>query len=440
MNTQPGKYRWTVVALLFFATSINYLDRQVIGLLKPTLETQFQWTETDYARLQMAFQAAYAVGLLVFGRLIDLIGTKRGYIYSIIAWSGAAVAHAFASTTFGFGVARAALGLGESGNFPAAIKAVAEWFPKKERALATGIFNSGANIGAVVAPVLVPFILGRYGWEEAFVVTGAIGFVWLVFWWLFYEIPSRQPKLAAAEYAYIHSDNTPETEEGDRGPAVTWGQLLRIRQTWAFIFGKMLTDPIWWFFLFWLPSYFSTAFNLDLRKPSLPLVVVYSLTTVGSIGGGYLSSWLIQRGWTVFRARKMAMLLFAVLVVPIVAARYATSIWPAVALISLAAAAHQAWSANIFTTASDMFPKRAVSSVVGLGSMAGSVGGIVFPLIVGYLLDRAKAAGNVNTGYNLIFLLCGSAYLVAWCVMHFFAPRMEPVHLSAAPTGQTVAA
>ena len=439
MNTQPGKYRWTVVALLFFATSINYLDRQVIGLLKPTLETQFQWTETDYARLQMAFQAAYAVGLLVFGRLIDRIGTKRGYIYSIIAWSGAAVAHAFATTTFGFGVARAALGLGESGNFPAAIKAVAEWFPKKERALATGVFNSGANIGAVVAPVLVPFILGRYGWEEAFLVTGAIGFVWLVFWWLFYEIPSRQPKLEAAEYAYIHSDNPSETEEGDRGPAVTWGQLLRIRQTWAFIFGKMLTDPIWWFFLFWLPSYFSTAFNLDLKKPSLPLVVVYSLTTVGSIGGGYLSSWLIKRGWTVFRARKMAMLLFAVLVVPIVAARYATSIWPAVALISLAAAAHQAWSANIFTTASDMFPKRAVSSVVGLGSMAGSVGGIVFPLIVGYLLDRAKAAGDINTGYNIIFLLCGSAYLVAWCVMHFFAPRMEPVRLSAAPTGQPVA-
>ncbi|HEX8425525.1 MFS transporter [Hymenobacter sp.] len=424
-----GKYRWTVVALLFFATSINYLDRQVIGLLKPTLETQFNWTEIDYARLQMAFQACYAIGLLIFGRVIDRIGTKRGYIYSIIAWSAAAIGHAFATTTIGFGVARAALGLGESGNFPAAIKTVAEWFPKKERALATGIFNSGANIGAVVAPIMVPWILGAYGWEEAFLITGAIGFIWLAFWWFFYEIPSRQPKLKAEEYAYIHSDNTPETDEGDKGPAVSWGRLLGVRQTWAFIFGKMLTDPIWWFFLFWLPSYFSTTFNLDLKKPSLPLVVVYSLTTVGSIGGGYLSSWLIKKGWTVYKARKMAMLLFALLVTPIMLARYATSIWPAVALISLAAAAHQAWSANIFTTASDMFPKKAVSSVVGLGSMAGSVGGILFPLLVGYLLDSAKAAGNINTGYNIVFLVCGSAYLLAWLVMHLLAPRMKQITL-----------
>lgn len=429
MHAPVGKYRWTVVALLFFATSINYLDRQVIGLLKPTLETAFRWSETDYGYLQIAFQAAYAVGLLLFGTVIDRLGTKRGYIYSIIAWSGAAIAHAFATTTFGFGLARAALGLGESGNFPAAIKTVAEWFPKQERALATGIFNSGANIGAVVAPVLVPWILGVYGWEAAFLITGAIGFVWLACWWLFYEVPTRQPKLQAAEYAYIHSDNRPESDEADTGPAVGWGQLLRIRQTWAFIFGKLLTDPIWWFFLFWLPSYFANAFSLDLKKPSLPLVVVYSLTTVGSIGGGYLSSWLIKRGWPVFRARKAAMLLFALLVVPIVAARYATSIWPAVALISLAAAAHQAWSANIFTTASDMFPKRVVGSVIGLGSMAGSVGGMLFPLLVGHLLDTAKAAGNINTGYNLIFLICGSAYLLAWLAMHVCAPRMEPVHL-----------
>ncbi len=337
--------------------------------------------------------------------------------------------HAFATTTLGFGVARAALGLGESGNFPAAIKTVAEWFPKKERALATGIFNSGANIGAVVAPVMVPWILGAYGWEEAFLITGGIGFVWLAFWWFFYEIPARQTKLKAAEYAYIHSDNSPESDAGDQGPTISWGRLLGVRQTWAFIFGKMLTDPIWWFFLFWLPSYFATTFQLDLKKPSLPLVVVYSLTTVGSIGGGYLSPYLIKKGWTVYKARKMAMLLFALLVTPIMLARYATSIWPAVALISLAAAAHQAWSANIFTTASDMFPKRTVSSVVGLGSMAGSVGGILFPLLVGYLLDAAKAAGNINTGYNLIFLVCGSAYLLAWLVMHLLAPRMKPVIL-----------
>ncbi len=426
-----GHYRWTVVALLFFATSINYLDRQVIGLLKPTLETRFGWTETDYGYLQIAFQAAYAVGLLVFGRVIDRLGTRRGYRYAILAWSAAAVAHALAASTLGFGVARAALGLGESGNFPAAIKTVAEWFPKRERALATGIFNSGANIGAVVAPVLVPWLLGAYGWESAFVATGAIGFIWLIVWGLAYEIPSRQPKLSAAEYAYIHSDNPPEADEGDQGPAVPWARLLRVRQTWAFLLGKLLTDPIWWFFLFWLPSYFATTFNLDLKKPSLPLVVVYSLTTVGSIGGGYLSSWLIKRGWPVFRARKTAMLLFALLVVPVVAARYATGIWPAVALISLAAAAHQAWSANLYTTASDMFPKRVVGSVIGLGSMAGSVGGMLFPLLVGHLLDAAKAAGHIATGYNLIFLFCGSAYMLAWLTMHFFAPRLEPVRLDA---------
>ncbi|WP_375418189.1 MFS transporter [uncultured Hymenobacter sp.] len=428
----PGKYRWTVVALLFFATSINYLDRQVIGLLKPTLESEFSWSETDYGHIVMAFSAAYALGLLLFGRVIDIIGTKKGYIISIIAWSGAAIAHALATSTAGFGVARAALGLGEAGNFPAAIKTVAEWFPKKERALATGLFNSGANIGAVAAPVMVPWILGVYGWEQAFVITGATGFIWLACWWRFYETPARQPKLSPAEYAYIHSDN--ESEEpagGDSGAAISWGQLLRVRQTWAFVFGKLLTDPIWWFFLFWLPSYFATSFQLDLKKPSLPLVIVYSATTIGSIGGGYLSSYLIKRGWSVYRARKLAMLLFAILVVPIMLARYATSIWAAVALISLAAAAHQAWSANIFTTASDMFPKRAVSSIVGIGGMAGSVGGILFPLLVGYLLDSYKAAGNLNGGYNIIFLLCGSAYLLAWGVMHLFAPRMTPVQLEA---------
>ena len=425
--SSPGRYRWTVVALLFFATSINYLDRQVIGLLKPTLETQFAWTETDYSHIVMAFSAAYAVGLLLFGRLIDRIGTKKGYTLSLVAWSGAAIAHAFAGSTLGFGVARAALGLGEAGNFPAAIKTVAEWFPKKERALATGIFNSGANIGAVAAPLLVPWVLGAYGWQMAFILTGAVGFIWLAFWWFGYEAPARQRKLSAAEYAYIHADNEPEMAEGDQAPPVPWSRLLALRQTWAFLLGKLLTDPIWWFFLFWLPSYFATTFNLDLKKPSLPLVVVYSMTTVGSIGGGYLSSYFIKRGWSVARARKTAMLLFALCVVPIMAARFATSVWPAVALISLAAAAHQAWSANIFTIASDMFPKRTLSSVIGLGSMAGSTGGILFPLLIGYLLDSAKSAGHVNTGYNLIFLICGSAYLLAWLAMHLLAPKLEPV-------------
>lgn len=424
MQNAIGKYRWSVVALLFFATTINYLDRQVIGLLKPTLEQTFSWSESDYGNIVMAFSATYAAGLLIFGRIIDKIGTKAGYTVSIIAWSLAAIGHAWSKSTLGFATARAALGLGESGNFPAAIKTVAEWFPKKERAFATGLFNSGANIGAVVAPILVPWILGAWGWQQAFILTGLIGFIWLFFWWTLYEIPSRQKKLSKAEFDYIHSD---EDEQEEVDTKLSWLKLFSIRQTWAFFFGKMLTDPIWWFFLFWLPSYFSTTFQLDLKKPSLELAVVYTATTIGSIGGGYLSGWFIQRGWPVFRARKVAMLIFAFLVVPILLAKYATNAWVAVGLISLAAAAHQAWSANIFTLASDMFPKRAVSSIVGIGGMAGAVGGILFPWLVGAVLDHYKAAGNIGAGYNLIFSICGSIYLVAWLIMHFFAPTMKKV-------------
>ena len=424
MQTTIGKYRWTIVALLFFATTINYLDRQVIGLLKPTLEKQFNWTETDYSNVVIAFQAAYAFSLLVFGGIIDKIGTKLGYTISIIVWSIAAIAHAAAKSTFGFGVARAALGLGEAGNFPAAIKAVAEWFPKKERALATGIFNSGANIGAVAAPIMVPWILGVYGWEMAFIVTGVIGFIWLIFWWLYYETPAKHAKLTQAEFDYIHSDM--DEQNADEKP-VAWLKLFGIRQTWAFVFGKMLTDPIWWFFLFWLPSYFSTTFHLDLKKPSWELIIVYTATTIGSIGGGYLSGYFISKGWETHKARKVAMFIFAICVIPIMTARYATNIWQAVALISLAAAAHQAWSANIYTVASDMFPKKAISSVIGIGGMAGSVGGIIFPIIVGSLLDSYKAAGNINGGYNIIFILCGSAYILAWGIMQLFAPKNERV-------------
>jgi MFS transporter, ACS family, hexuronate transporter len=422
-----GNYRWVVVALLFFATTINYLDRQVIGLLKPTLAKDLHWTEIDYGHIVMVFQTAYALGLLFFGRIIDKVGTKLGYVFSIIVWSLSAMAHALVNGILGFSIVRAALGLGESGNFPAAIKAVAEWFPKKERALATGVFNCGANVGAIVAPIMVPLILGIYGWQMAFVVTGAIGFIWLIFWWIFYESPAKHKKLTSAEYEYIHSDND-EIAETD-ATKINWGQLLGIKQTWAFLFGKLLTDPIWYFFLFWLPGYFASTFKLDLSKPSLPLVIVYSATTIGSIGGGYLSSALIKKGWVVFKARKTAMFLFALCVLPIIFARYATDIWQAVALISLAAAAHQAWSATIFTTASDMFPKKAVSSVVGIGGMAGSVGGIFFPLLIGYILEAAKQAGHISTGYNIIFTFCGFAYLAAWIIMHFLSPKMKRVEL-----------
>lgn len=428
MNEQVGKYRWTVVALLFFATTINYLDRQIIGLLKPTLEVAFSWTESDYANIVMAFTTAYALGLLAFGRVVDKIGTKVGYTISIVVWSIAAMLHAAATSTLGFLGARALLGLGEAGNFPVAIKSVAEWFPKKERALATGIFNSGANIGAVVAPIAVPWLLGWYGWEMAFIATGAVGFVWLVFWIIYYEIPARQRRLMQPEFDYIHSDEDENTEGVDDKP-VSWLSLFGIRQTWTFVFGKMLTDPIWWFFLFWLPSYFATTFQLDLKKPSLELIIVYTATTIGSIGGGYLSGYFIKKGWAVFRARKTAMLIFAFCVVPIVLVQYATNKWQAVALISLAAAAHQAWSANIFTTASDMFPKKAVSSVVGIGGMAGSVGGIFFPLFIGWILDKYKLLGDITVGYNIIFVICGSAYLLAWGVMHLFSPKMEKVNL-----------
>lgn len=419
-------YRWRIVALMFFATTINYLDRQVIGLLKPTLEAEFHWTETDYSRIVMAFQAAYAFSLLAFGAIIDRIGTKLGYTISIIVWSVAAMLHALAKSTAGFALMRALLGLGEAGNFPVAIKATAEWFPKKERALATGIFNSGANIGAVVAPIMVPWILGVYGWEMAFILTGAVGFIWLIFWIIYYEVPARQKRINKAEFDYIHSDNE-ETTSNEK--PVKWLDLFKIRQTWAFVFGKMLTDPIWWFFLFWLPSYFAETFHLDLSKPSLELVIVYTATTIGSIGGGYLSGYLIKTGMPVFRARKTSMFIFAIIVMPIMLAQYTTNIWQAVLLISLAAAAHQAWSANIFTTASDMFPKKAVSSIVGIGGMAGSVGGILFPMLVGYLLDTYKAAGNIGAGYNIIFIVCGFAYMLAWLVMHFFAPRMEKVDI-----------
>ena len=424
-KTKTGNYRWVICALLFFATTINYVDRQILGYLKPTLEVEFNWTETDYANIVMVFAACYAFGYVIFGNFIDRIGSKLGYSVSIIIWSVAAVAHAFVKSTFGFGAARAVLGLGEAGNFPAAVKAVAEWFPKKERALATGIFNSGTSIGAVVAPILVPWLLGTYGWEQAFVITGALGFIWLIFWWFFYEIPSKQKRLSAEEYAFIHSDN--EVVEDENAKPIKWATLLKIKQTWVFIIGKFLTDPIWWFFLFWLPSYFSTTFALDLKKPSIHLVVIYTATTFGSIGGGYLSSYLIRKGWTPFKARKTSLLIAAIVVMPIILAKYATDIWGAVAIISVAAAAHQAWSSNIFTVVSDLFPKRAVSSVVGMGGFVGSMGSTLFPLLVGSLLDYYKAAGNIGAGYNILFIICGCTYLVAWLCIHLLTKNLRPV-------------
>jgi ACS family hexuronate transporter-like MFS transporter len=416
-----------VVGLLFFATTINYIDRQVIGLLKPTLEKEFNWSEIDYSKIVMAFAITYSIGILFFGRIIDRIGTKLGYTISIVFWSATAMLHSLVKSTAGFIFVRTGLGLGESGNFPAAIKVIAEWFPKKERALATGIFNSGASIGAVVSPIMIPVILSAYGWRAAFLVTGALGLVWLIFWLVLYEIPSRKKGISENEYTHITSDQ----EEDTAGTQpVSWLKLLAYKQTWTFIVGKFLTDPIWWFFLFWLPSYFSSTFSLDLSKPSLQLGIVYLATTIGSIGGGYLSSRMIKKGWLVYKARKTTLLIAALCVIPIIFAKYVTDIWVAVGLISLASAAHFAWAANIFTVASDMFPKKALSSVVGIGGMAGSVGGILFPILVGYLLDYYKQHHQITTGYNLLFIICGSAYLLAWIVIHFLTPKMKPVNLS----------
>jgi len=426
-NGPVGKYRWTIVALLFFATTINYLDRQVIGLLKDDLSKQFGWSETDYSNIVMAFSAAYAVGLLLFGRIIDRIGTKVGYTISVVVWSLAAMAHALARSTMGFAVARTSLGLGEGGNFPAAIKGVAEWFPKRERAFATGIFNSGSNIAAMIGPPLIAWIAVDHGWQQAFTWTGAIGFIWLLFWWLYYEVPAKQKRVGPAELEYINSDATESTTNNDL--KIGWLDIMRVRQAWAFILGKLLTDPVWWFYLFWIPSYFNSTYGLDLKGSAIYVSTVYVVASFGSILGGYLSGYFIKRGWPVYRARKTAMLLFALCVVPIIFVQFTSNIWVAVSLISLGAAAHQAWSANIFTTVSDMFPKRAVSSVVGIGGMAGSVGGILFPLFVGWLLDHYGALGHKTAGYNIIFVICGSAYLIAWTVMHFLAPKMRQVRL-----------
>jgi len=437
-----GYYRWVICALLFFAATINYIDRQVIGILKTTLVQEFGWTdERIYASIVFSFQLAYALGLVLAGRVMDRIGTRRGFALAVVLWSFAAVAHAGAdwfpglklptlnldaATGFtvvlvsgaaaGFALARFALGLGEAGNFPASIKTVAEWFPRRERALATGIFNSGTNIGALVTPLAVPWITLHWGWQWAFLVTGLTGFLWVVWWLCAYRPPEEHPRLSAAERAHIRSD-PPEAVT-----PIAWRALLPHRQTWAFALGKFMTDPIWWLYLFWIPDFLSRNHGLDLKSIGLPLVVIYLVADVGSIGGGWLSSALIKRGWKVNAARKTAMLICAVSVVPIMAAARVSNLWVAVGLVSLAAAAHQGWSANLFTLTSDMFPRRAVGSVVGLGGMAGAVGGMLIALVVGEILQRTGS-------YVLIFLIAGVAYLPALGVIHALAPRLEPARV-----------
>jgi MFS transporter, ACS family, hexuronate transporter len=424
-----GKYRWTICGLVFFATTINYLDRAVISLLKSTLSKEFTWTETDYANIVVVFQLCYALGLLGAGRLIDKLGTKIGYALATALWSVAAVAHALATNTFGFMVARGALGVTEAGNFPAAIKTVAEWFPKKERALATGIFNSGSNIGAIVAPLTVPFIAKEWGWQWAFILTGLIGFVWLIFWFLVYEVPKKHKKLLQPEYDYIHSDVDEKVEDDIDAPKLSWGKLLSYKQTWAFAIGKFLTDPIWWFYLFWLPDFLEKQYGLTKTDIALPVALAYTMATIGSIFGGWLPMYFIKKGWTVFRSRKTSMFIYALCVLPVVSAQYLGSInmWLAVSIIGLAMAAHQAWSANIFTTVSDMFPKSATASVTGIGGMFGAIGGILIAKSAGKLFDYYKANGHVETGYLIMFLICSVAYIIAWLIMHVLVPKMKKI-------------
>ena len=423
-----GRYRWLVCALLFFATTVNYMDRQILSLLKPILDNELRWTNTQFGTVNAAFQAAYAVGLLSFGALIDRVGTKIGYAVSIAAWSLAAMAHALVGSVNGFFAARIALGLGEGGNFPSAIKAVAIWFPPRERAYATALFNSGSNVGAIIAPAVVPWMAVSFGWRSAFVAAGIAGLVWLAFWIPWYEVPERVAKLTAAELAHIRSQDGAPSVGGEA--RISWAMILRHRQTWAFIVAKFLTDPVWWFFLIWLPDYFKKTRGLAIKDSWVYLVTIYSIVTVLSIFGGWLSGFLAARGMTVTRARKIALFTFACTVLPILGVTHVGN-WAAVILIGIAGASHQAWSANLFTSASDMFPKRAVASVVGIGSMAGSLGGILFPIYSGKLLDRFAAAGDVTSGYAILFGICGSAYLVAFALNHLLAPTFAPIQTPA---------
>ena len=449
MQQAIGRYRWIICALLFFATTVNYLDRQVLSLLKPLLEKKFNWSNTDYANIAAVFQFSYAISLLFAGRLIDKLGTKAGYTLAIVIWSLAALMHAIAipsgqvissfATWFGitgisvsvagFMFSRALLGFGEAGNFPAAIKATAEYFPKKERSFATGIFNSGTNVGAILAPLTVPWIAEHFGWEAAFILIGFTGFLWVGFWWVLYDHPGRQKRLSKEEYDYIHQGDELPVAATIPVEKVKWTKLLKYRQTWAFTFGKFMTDGVWWFFLFWLPAYLTDQYHISSSGMMLPLAVLYSLTMFGSIGGGWFPMYFINRGYEVFNARMKAMLIIAVIPLVVLLAQPlgSYSFWLPVILIGIAASAHQAWSANIFTTVSDMFPKKAVGSVVGIGGMAGGIGGVLITKLGGALFDHYKALGHIETGYTIMFIICAVAYLLAWMVMKLLVPAYKPI-------------
>jgi MFS transporter, ACS family, hexuronate transporter len=441
---QTKNYRWVICVLLFFATTINYIDRQILSLVKEFLDAQFGWSKADFGLVNSLFQGAYGLGLLFFGWFVDRFGVKVGYAVSMVGWSLAAIAHtlvqhlpgnasiqiggrvfgAAALAVAAFGLCRVLLGLAESGNFPAAVKGTAQWFPRRERAFATSLFNSGANVGALLAPAAVPFLAIHYGWGMPFIVAGVAGFIWLGFWLMMYDVPEQHPKVSAEELEHILSDREPVNGTAK----MRWIDLLGYKQVWAIVLARFLTDPVWWFFLIWLPDYFKATRSLDIKHSWPLLVTIYGIITVLSIFGGWVTGHLARSGWSVTRARKTGMFVFALCVLPIF---FATRVgdWTSVLLIGLAGAAHQAWSANLYTTVSDMFPKRAVASIVGLGGMAGSMGGMIFPFITGRLLDHYKSAGNETAGYALLFAICAFAYLVAFTVNHLLAPRFEQVEL-----------
>ena len=408
--------RWTICALLFFATTINYVDRQVLSLLAKTLETSIGWNDIEYSNITTAFVAAYAIGLLGTGRLLDKFGTRIGFSVAVTVWSVAAMAHAAATTAFTFGIARACLGLGEAANFPACIKTIAEWFPKKERALATGLFNSGSNLGATAAILMVPFLYHRFGWQSAFIATGAMGFIWLAFWIVMYRKPAVHPGVSDTESALIQSDPP------DRMDSVPWRRLLPHKATWSFSIGKFMTDGVWWFYLFWLPKYLQETFGLTLDAIIIPTLVAYNASSLGSIAGGWLSSSLIKRGWSINASRKTTMLVCALSVAPVLYAPFSKSMWLVVGLVSLAMAAHQGWSANMFTIASDMFPRSAVGSVVGIGATAGAIGGLMLQKAAGYIVTWTHS-------YFSLFMICGSAYVIALVIIQLLSPKLAPAEL-----------
>lgn len=449
LNERIGNYRWTICALVFFATTVNYLDRQVLSLLQPRLEEIFGWSNTDYANIAAVFQFTYAISMLFAGRLIDKLGTKRGYAIAITIWSLAAIVHALAIpigehissllgwfgiaamsvSVLGFMFARAFLAFGEAGNFPAAIKATAEYFPKHERSLATGIFNSGTNIGAILAPLTVPWIFRHWGWEAAFIIIGATGFLWLLLWMVLYQKPENQKRLSAQELAYINGDDQEVKASASAEPQekVAWSRLLGYKQTWSFALGKFITDGVWWFFLFWLPAFLKAQYGIVDDAVKLPLFVVYTMAMVGSISGGWFPMYFIKKGYAAYDGRMRAMFLIALFPLIILGAQYlgTISFWFPVIFIGVAASAHQAWSANLFTTVSDMFPKKATGSVVGIGGMAGGIGGVILTKIGGALFDHYKALGHIETGYSIMFGICALAYLVAWSLMKTLVPKYK---------------